>query len=156
MIVCMHCSKSIPNMSFIGDSLYGSSYLSRKHLKRAIKYGSYYGGAYGSVYGGATVVNTESGSVAAPVVHAPLYASRYYSKGGYQSSYGYALPHFIHGHNVVSSTAAPVVIDGHNVVSSTAAPVYASHGGIYGSSYLSRKHLKRAIKYGSYYGNGLY
>ena len=120
-------------MSFIGDSsvLYGSSYLSRKHLKRAIKYGSYYGGA--------SVVNTESGTVAAPVVHAPLYASRYHSKGGYQSSHGY---HFVDGHNIVSSTAAPVV--------------HASQSGIYGSSYLSRKHLKRAIKYGSYYGNGLY
>jgi hypothetical protein len=120
-------------MSFIGDSqvLYGSSYLSRKHLKRAIKYGSYYGGA--------SVVNTESGTVSAPVVHAPLYASRYHSKGGYQSSHGY---HFIDGHNIVSSTAAPVV--------------HASQSGIYGSSYLSRKHLKRAIKYGSYYGNGLY
>jgi hypothetical protein len=70
-----------------------------------------------------------------------LYASRYHSKGGYQSSHGYA--HYIDGHNVVSSTAAAPV-------------VYASQSGIYGSSYLSRKHLKRAIKYGSYYGNGLY
>jgi hypothetical protein len=30
--------------------------------------------------------------------------------------------------------------------------IYGSHSGIYGSAYLSRKLLKRAIKYGSYYG----
>ena len=35
--------------SQILPSSYGSAYLSRKHLKRAIKYGSYYGGAYGVV-----------------------------------------------------------------------------------------------------------
>ena len=42
---------------------------------------------------------------------------------------------------------APVV---HSSVA--AAPIYGSHSGIYGSAYLSRKLLKRAIKYGSYYG----
>jgi hypothetical protein len=84
--------------SHVLASSYGSSYLSRKHLKRAIKYGSYYGAA-------PVVV----GGYGAPVVHS-------------------------------SVAAAPVI--------------YGSHSGIYGSSYLSRKHLKRAIKYGSYYGHG--
>ena len=83
--------------SQILPSSYGSAYLSSKHLKRAIKYGSYYGHHLGG-YG-------------APVVH-----------------------------STQSVAAAPVI--------------YGSHSGIYGSGYLSRKHLKRAIKYGSYYGHG--
>ena len=29
-----------------GSHLYGSGYLSRKHLKRALKYGSYHSGYY--------------------------------------------------------------------------------------------------------------
>ena len=82
--------------AYLESGIYGSSYLSRKHLKRAIKYGSYYGGAPGLI-----------GGYDAPLVHS-------------------------------SVAAAPVV--------------YGSQSGIYGSSYLSRKHLKRAIKYGSYYG----
>ena len=51
---------------FLGSGLYGSSYLSSKHLKRAMKYGSYHApvhsisapAVYGSSYlGGATVIH---------------------------------------------------------------------------------------------------
>ena len=131
------------------SGIYGSSYLSRKHLKRAIKYGSYYGGAlgYGSYYGAAPVAveqrevsESSAPVISAPVIHAPLYGSRYHTKGGYQSTHYY-------GHHI-GGYGAPVV---HSSVA--AAPVvYGSQSGIYGSSYLSSKHLKRAIKYGSYYG----
>ena len=94
--------------------IYSSGYVSRKQLKRAIKYGSYYGAV--------PVIQAPLGleycaHVAAPVMHAPLCASRYYSKGGYQSS-----------HHTVGHVS----------------------GDIYGSPYLSRKHLKRALKYGLY------
>ncbi len=112
---------------FLGSGLYGSSYLSSKHLKRAMKYGSYAPAisapVYGSSYlGSATVVDApvvqdsfvqapvehvsapavyssqhfsghyapvEHTVMAAPMVHAPVYASRYYSKGGYRSSRSY-------------------------------------------------------------------
>jgi hypothetical protein len=121
-------------------------------------------------------------------VHAPLYSSRYYSKGGYLSNY---YGSYLHA-PVIASTAAPVVTstvaapiyhsgyysrksayfankaakygsfygshvlpfasDAAPVVSSAAPVIYGSHlgAGLYGSGYLSRKHLKRAIKYGSY------
>jgi len=116
------------------SGIYGSAYLSRKHLKRAIKYGSYYGAAP------VVVEQKEVTENSAPVVHAPLFASRYHSKGGYHSTH--------HFHHRMGGYGAPVV---HS--SDAAAPViYGSHSGIYGSAYLSRKHLKRAIKYGSYYG----
>ena len=78
--------------------------------------------------------------MAAPVVHAPVYTSRYYSKGGYRSSRSY-FGNYIGG-SVYSG--APVV---HAPVEHVSAPA------IYDSSYLSSKHLiKRAMKYGSYYG----
>jgi hypothetical protein len=169
------------------SGIHGSSYLSRKHLKRAIKYGSYYGG----IAAAPEALSFEA--TASSAVHAPLYASRYHTKGGYQSS------HTTYGNNgtylgapVLSSThAAPVAtatvassiyrsgsysrqaayfahkaskyghahgsIYGSHVLPTAAATscedaTYASSAPvIYGSSYLSRKHLKRAIKYGSHY-----
>ncbi len=184
-----------------GSHLYGShvlgsgvhsSYLSRKHLKRAIKYGSYYGGI------AAAPVAVASHATVAPVVHAPLHLSRYHTKGGYHSSHYYGS--YLGAPVVTSTQTAPVVtstvgapiyhsgyysgsrqaayfahkaskygyahgsiygshvlpaatvVSSEDAVSSSAAPViYGSHHGIYGSGYLSRKHLKRAIKYGSYH-----
>jgi hypothetical protein len=103
--------------------VYGSGFLSRKHLKRAIKYGSYYGAA---PVVSAPVDHIQWGHVSAsgPMVHQPLRTSRYYSKGGYQSSHH--TDHYHLGEHLHSSE-------------------------VYGSAYLSRKHLKRAIKYGSWY-----
>jgi hypothetical protein len=169
-----------------GNGIYGSGYLSRKHLKRAIKYGSYYGGL-------AAPVIASSEATAAPIVHAPLYSSRFYSRGGYQSNYygsylhapiiastaapvvtstvaapiyhsGYysrKSAYFAHkaakygatyGNGIYGSHVLPVASDAAPVVSSAAPVIYGSHlnAGLYGSGYLSRKHLKRAIKYGSY------
>ena len=133
--------------SHVYGSHIGSSYLSRKHLKRAIKYGS---------YGLAAPVVASSEATAAPVVHAPLYGSRYYYKGGYRSSnfYGSYLPT-----HVTSTVAAPVV------TSTVAAPLYYSHSRQ--ASYFAHKvttssimsfcmhnfFAQKAAKYGSYYGS---
>jgi hypothetical protein len=149
----------------------GSSYLSRKHLKRAIKYGSYYGGL------AAPVVASSEAPAATNVIHSGVYASRYHSKGGYHSAHhhlvhapapvaldkgGYqsrmhlypkdhnhlyygdsSIPH--HRHHVVSDGASV-----HASVHASALPLHASYG--------SRRALKHAIKYasrshyGAYYG----
>jgi len=100
--------------SHVYGSHIGSSYLSRKHLKRAIKYGTYFGGLAAAP----VVASSDGEATAAPVVHAPLYGSRYYNKGGYRSSnfYGSYLPT-----HVTSTVAAPVV------TSTVAAPLYYSH-----------------------------
>jgi hypothetical protein len=241
-------------MSFYGSQLldsgvYGSSYLSHKHLKRAMKYGSYMGGAssfvnapqhYGNYLGGASVVNApveyqsyrdvqaqdsfvqapvehvsapavyssqhfggqyapvEHTMMAAPMVHAPVYASRYHSKGGYRSnhfgkyissnvysgaSFVNAPQHYGNYLGGASVVNAPVEYQSYRDVqaqdSFVQAPVehvsapavyssqhfggqyapvehsYGTHSGLVGSSYLSRKHLKRAMKYGSYHNSGL-
>jgi hypothetical protein len=100
-------------MSFV-PGVYGSGFLSRKHLKRAIKYGSYYGAA--SVVS-APVDHIQWGHVA---VHQPLHTSHYYSKGGYQSSHHtdhHHLGEHLHGsevygehlHDSRNAAAAPVV-----------------------------------------------
>ncbi len=97
------------------SGIYGSAYLSRNHLKRAIKYGSSYGAAP------VVVEQKEVTENSAPVVRAPLFASRYNSKGGYHS--------FHHFHHDMGGYGAPVV---HSSVA--AAPViYGSLSGIYGS-----------------------
>lgn len=169
------------------SGIHGSSYLSRKHLKRAIKYGSYYGG----IAAAPTAISSEA--TAALADQAPLYGSRYHTKGGYKSS------HSIYG-NYGSYLGAPVMTSTHAApfaTASAASSIYhsgfyspqaayfarkaAKYGNaqgsiygsymlptstavssedvthassapvMYGSSYLSRKHLKRAIKYGSHY-----
>ena len=95
---------------------------------------------------------------------ASAYASPlYYSKGGYHSSH--------HGHYISSVVQAPIEHHSHVVAPVEHAPyvpmgLYASRyhhkggyqsshhsfidSGLYGSTYLSRKHLKRALKYGFY------
>ena len=70
----------------VDSGLYGSTYLSRKHLKRALKHGSYFDAAP------VVVAPLEHHAyVSAAVEHAPLYASQYHLKGGYQS---FLSPHF--------------------------------------------------------------
>jgi hypothetical protein len=165
------------------SGIHGSSYMSRKHLKRAIKYGSYYGG-----FAAPAVHSSEA--TATPIVHAPLYGSRYHTKGGYQSSSNFysssylsnPVSTFLHAAPVSPSSqvyggyqsrqaayfaqkaskygsfygshALPsaIAVSSEDSAASSAAPVvYGSQQGLYSSAYLSRKHLKRAIKYGSHY-----
>ena len=95
---------------------------------------------------------------------ASAYASPlYYSKGGYHSSH--------HGHYISSVVQAPIEHHSHVVAPVEYAPYvpmglytsrYHHKGGyqsshhtvidssLYGSTHLSRKHLKRALKYGFY------
>ena len=163
--------------------VYGSGYMSRKHLKRAIKYGSYYGG-----FAAPAVHSSEA--TAAPIVHAPLYGSRYHTKGGYQSSSNFYSSSYLSNPVSTSPHVAPVstysqvyggyqsrqaayfaqkaskygsfygsrvlhtaiAVSSEDSAASFAAPAaYGSQHGLYSSAYLSRKHLKRAIKYGSHY-----
>ncbi len=85
------------------------------------------------------------------VIHAPLHASRYYTsgtifqghpyytKGGYRSSHHYASYH-------------PGAFDAPVMISTAAAPaILASHHGILGGGNLSRKQIKRLLKYGACY-----
>jgi large subunit ribosomal protein L40e len=82
----------------------------------------------------------------------------YYSKGGYRSSH--------HGHYISSVVQAPTEYHSHVAAPVEHAPLYTSRyhhkggyqsshhtvvdSGLYGSTYLSRKHLKRVLKYGFY------
>jgi hypothetical protein len=99
---------------------------------------------------------------------ASAYVSRtplYYSKGGYHPS------HQVHGHFISSVVQAPIEHHSHVVAPVDYAPYvpmglytsrYHHKGGyqsshhtvidssLYVSTYLSRKHLKRALKYGFY------
>ena len=158
----------------------GSSYLSRKHLKRAIKYGSYYGGL------AAPVVASSEAPAATNVIHSGVYASRYHSKGGYHSAHhhlvqlpapiafdkgGYESRAHIYpkDHNHLYSGDSSIPHHRHHIVSdglhgSIRASVHASALPIHASalplhaSYGSRRALKHAIKYasrshyGAYYG----
>ncbi len=167
-----------------GSGIHASGYMSRKHLKRAIKYGSYYGG-----FAAPAVHSVEA--TAAPIVHAPLYGSRYHTKGGYQSSSNFYSSSYLSNPVSTSPHVAPVstysqvyggyqsrqaayfaqkaskygsfygsfalptaiAVSSEDSAASFAAPAaYGSRHGLYGSAYLSRKHLKRAIKYGTFHG----
>jgi len=110
-----------------------------------MKYGSYLGGAssfvnapqhYGNYLGGASVVN-------APVEY------QSYRDVQAQDSFVQA---------PVERVSAPAAVYSSQHFGGQYAPVehsYGTHSGLVGSSYLSRKHLKRAMKYGSYHNSGL-
>jgi hypothetical protein len=180
-LVC--CFAFLSDCRFSGPDVVGAFQKKNVRLGSQI-HPSYYGHHIGG-YGAPNVLLHSSVAAApvihdAPVIHAPLYSSRYLTKGGYCSKSHY-YGHHIGGYGapIVHSSvaAAPVIYGSHSGIygsSVAAAPVIRSmvstaaftallllpppssmvcfHSGIYGSRYLSRKHLKRAIKYGSYYG----